>query len=434
MLLNKFKKESIHRVRKSLFFKNFLVLFGGTSFAQLLQILGLFVIAYYYTPQELGILAFILSLSTILSVISTLKLEQSVLIPKKDQEARIIVVVTTMISLLISVVALLLLLIFKTWIAGLFNESKAEAWLLFVPLISFFLSAYQIFNYWTIRKKEFKRNSLALIFQSTTTVSVNAGMGYAKFGTLGLIMGSVFGRAMSFLILAIKFFDFKQRLKLNLKKKSLKRILDRYKNFPYFTMPHALFSSLGGNLPIIIITALLSSQVAGQLSMSLRIFIPLNLIAISSLQVFNQRISEKFQKEESFYMDVRRLLVVLFSVGAIPVITLAFFAPDLFSFFLGNQWVEAGKIAQILTIWFFASLMASPISYIPALLGLQRKMFLLEVMRTVLSIGGLYLGIVLKDLYTGLVLFSLGNVVVLAYNIVWIVKISYVNHQKVQNA
>ncbi len=433
MNFNKIKKQSILRISKSDFFKNFLVLFGGTSFSQLIQILGLFVIAYFYTPQELGILAFILSLSTILSVVSTLKLEQAVLIPKKDQEARIIVVITCLISILVSIVALLLLLIFKTWIASLFNESKAEAWLLFVPLISFFLSAYQIFNYWTIRKKEFKRNSLALIFQSTTTVSVNAGMGYAKFGTFGLILGSVFGRAMSFFILALRFFDFRKRFKMNLKKMSFKRIIGRYKNFPYFTMPHALFSSLGGNLPIIIITALLSSQIAGQLSMSLRIFIPLNLIAISSLQVFNQRISEKFQKEESFYMDVRRLLVVLFSIGAIPVVILAFFAPELFSFFLGNQWVEAGKIAQILTIWFFASLMASPISYIPALLGLQKKMFLLEVIRTLLSIGGLYLGIVLMDLYAGLLFFSLGNVVVLAYNIAWIVKISYVNHQKVQN-
>lgn len=58
--------------------------------------------------------------------------------------------------------------------------------------IFFSLGLYELFYQWAIRKKEFLLLSKSKILQKSIGSAVQIGLGMASFGSLGLIIGSIF--------------------------------------------------------------------------------------------------------------------------------------------------------------------------------------------------------------------------------------------------
>jgi O-antigen/teichoic acid export membrane protein len=79
-----------------------------------------------------------------------------------------------------------------------------------------------------------------------------------------------------------------------------------------------------------------------------------------------------------------KLLKTLMITGLIPLVTLLFFGPMLFSFVFGSEWVEAGVYARLLAIAVFSRFVFKPISNIFDIFEKQKIAFWLNVLRFLL--------------------------------------------------
>jgi O-antigen/teichoic acid export membrane protein len=211
-LINKLKP-------KSEFSRNVLTLITGTTIAQAIPIAISPILTRIYTPADFGVFALYMSIASIMSVIATGRYELAIMLPKKDEDAINIVALSLMISFFISLVSLMIVFIFNSQITNLLGNHEISNWLYFIPITVLLTGIYQSFNYWSNRKKHYKRLALSRVLQSGTTSSANLGMGYYGFGSSGLILGGVLGQGIAVTMLAKVIWKEDNKLLIYIKKK-----------------------------------------------------------------------------------------------------------------------------------------------------------------------------------------------------------------------
>ena len=180
---------------ESEFVRNVLTLMTGTTIAQAIPIAISPILTRIYTPDDFGIFALYMSIAGIISVIATGRYELAIMLPKDDKDAINIGVLSIIIAFFISLIVFLIVLIFNQEITNLLNNPKISNWLYFIPLSILLTGIFQSYNYWTNRKKGYKKLSITNITQTSTTAGSNIAMGFAKFGSSGLIIGTLIGQA-----------------------------------------------------------------------------------------------------------------------------------------------------------------------------------------------------------------------------------------------
>ena len=178
---------------KSEFSRNVLTLMTGTTIAQAIPIAISPILTRIYTPEDFGVFALYMSVASILSVIAAGRYELAIMLPKKDEDAINIVALSILISFFISFISFLVIFLFNAKITNLLGNSEISNWLYFIPITVLLTGMYRSFNYWSNRKKQYKRLATSKIIQSFTTSSTNLSMGFGGFGASGLILGGVLG-------------------------------------------------------------------------------------------------------------------------------------------------------------------------------------------------------------------------------------------------
>lgn len=79
---------------KSSFNKNVLTLATGVSIGQAIPLLISPILTRIYSPEDFGILALFLSIATLISVISSGRYEQAIMLPDTDEEAMHLTVIS----------------------------------------------------------------------------------------------------------------------------------------------------------------------------------------------------------------------------------------------------------------------------------------------------------------------------------------------------
>lgn len=186
---------------------------GGTVFAQLLALLASPVLARIYGPEAFGLLALFTSITTTLGTVACLRYELSIMLPKGEREAANLFGASLTSALLISIlVAPLLWLIHGPLIEWL-KSPELEAYLWLVPPAVFVSGVFVALNYWNSRTRRYGRLSLARIFSSVASTSVQLGAGLAGLISGGsLIAGSLIGSAVATLALGLQIWRDDSRL------------------------------------------------------------------------------------------------------------------------------------------------------------------------------------------------------------------------------
>ena len=182
---------------------------------------------------------------------------------------------------------------------------------------------------------------------------------------------------------------------------------------------------MSNNFPIIILTTFFDAQIVGFFSLSLRVIqTPISVISTSISQVFNQKLSEKYNQGMEIFLFTKNIVKKLLLFEILPLLIFGVFSPYIFSVIFGGIWYEAGIYSRLLIPWFFMTLLVSPISYLPSFLGKQKTAFILSIILVCISTGMLLIGCFMGDIYLALNLFSLSNFFILAYNLKWYFKIA----------
>ena len=363
---------------KSEYSKNVFTLFGGASLAQAIPIAVSPILTRIYTPDDFGLLALFVALTSIPSVISSGRYEQAILLPKDEESAINIFALCLLLISLTSLLSLVVILIFNDIIVDLLNKPEIKYWLYLLPLSIFLVGLFNLLSIYNVRLKKYLDISKATIIKTIISAFIQLSFGFLKSGFLGLVSGVIFSQLFANLKLLRNIITNKElisKIKLNQIKIKTKRYID----FPKYSLPATLMNTLSGSFINILISSIYSVSTLGIYSLVLRLVsIPTTIIGSSFSKVFYQEAMLELNSTGYIKKIFRKSLFKLFLIGTPIFLLLYLIAEDLFSFVFGQSWAVAGTYTKIVLPFFYIRFISSALSSILSIYEKQKMEFFIN--------------------------------------------------------
>ncbi|WP_171045651.1 oligosaccharide flippase family protein [Pseudoalteromonas rubra] len=374
------------------FAKQIAKLASGTALAQLINIISLPLLTRLYTPSQFGVFAVFLASVAVLSSISTLKYENAILDEEDSQDAKNCTVLTAISGVFI-VVPLLLYCIFSYY----FDFSLIGIdWLtaLFLTFAIIFTNTFTALYYWCNRLQHYNFMTKGRVFAAIAVAFISLLIGYLELGTVnGLIVGSLVGMAVNMVYLILKLnISFSTVRQISFEK--LFVLFVKLKRFPLFLVPSTLLDRVAAQIHIFVFSSVFGSAIAGAMGVYNRVVgLPISLIGNAVGDVYKRRISELLKSGKSCRRAFIKTGLALFTIAAPASCVLFFFAPEVFTFVLGEEWKQAGEIASFLSVNFLLAFVVSPLAGILYLRENQKIDLLIQIVLVVLLAIGMSIAV-----------------------------------------
>jgi O-antigen/teichoic acid export membrane protein len=286
---------------------------------------------------------------------------------------------------------------------------------------------YQILNYWAIRQRDYVTITRTQINQSISGVIAKLSIGTLIVGPFGLLIGQIFSNAAGIGTLGKKFWI---ASKGDLKKISIKNMKDvarKYWNFPIFSVPAQLISSIGLQLPILALSTIYGTDVTGLYILSYQtLSLPATLISNSLSQPFYAETAKNVRENPSLLMPQFVDTVKNLTYLSIPLIVIpSILSPLLFPIIFGDSWREAGIYALPLALVAISSFIVNPTSKL-ALYRCNHWEFGFHIVRTGLLIFGFFMAYTL-NFTPFLALIIYGSIMMIMYGVLLLLNILAIN-------
>ncbi|MFW3344163.1 lipopolysaccharide biosynthesis protein [Aliarcobacter butzleri] len=354
-MLNKLKP-------KSEFSRNVLTLMTGTTIAQAIPIAISPILTRIYTPEDFGVLALFVAITTIFGSVANGRYELAIMLPRKDEDAINIFALGFIITAMMSFILLILAIVFNNYFTKLLGNDEISFWLYFVPLTVFLTGLWNILNYFNNRRKQYKDLRNSTIIKSIVLAAIQLSVGFLKSGVTGLISGQIISQLFANSKLLKNIIKDKFLISKISRIKML-TLLKKYKKFPIYSLPSTLADTSSQQLPYLIIPTIFSLTVSGYFSFAKKIInLPSSFISSSISQVFYQSMvnakNERCGLEILLFKTLKKLALIAFPI----TLFLYFLIPYIFPFIFGQNWTISGEIAQYLSLIFFITFIVSPLS------------------------------------------------------------------------
>ncbi|NRP15028.1 lipopolysaccharide biosynthesis protein [Marinobacterium sp. xm-a-152] len=389
------------------FAKNVGVLVGGASASQLLLILASPVLTRLYTPEDFGVLSVYMAIISIFVVIAGLRYELAIALPENEEQAINLVVLAQIMVVVVSVATAISLAIYGQRLVGFLKVPEIHSYIWLIPIGILFIGTYQVFNYWAIRKKEFRRITKTRIMQSIITVIVQFSA--FKLSGFGLVIGQACGQSVGVWSLSKEFI--KNRVYLRATKDGILKCASRYRDFPLFSTWGGLANVAGAQLPPILFAAYYTPGIVGLYALAYRVMgAPMTFVGQAIGSVFLSDAPDRYRKNTlvPFLLGVHKRLVYLILV---PVLILVGLGPDIFSLVFGEAWRVAGEAARWLSLWMMMAFTTSPFSSIYEVAECQRLGMFMQFQLLIARCIGVVIGATFGDFMFAIVCFSISNVI-----------------------
>lgn len=422
-------KEEYSVLYKSIFTKgsfaqNFAFNFSGKAIGILAQVAFAPLLARIYGPEAYGVFAVFNATAANLALVSTLRLEGALILPKDDDEFNPLVKSVFIISFFSSLLITAITIVSKDSIETLFDGKKVGNLFYALGPFIFLVCTFQITNNWVIRKKAFKD-----AFHYGIPISIGSKVFNLLYGLLS--KGAAYGLILSDAVMRIVTIGI--RFKYIIKDRSFtatplswaafKATLKKYKQFPLFDMPGNWINALSSQLPIYLLTIGFGANPVGQFGFAASLLdIPMSMLGNAISPVFLQKAQETYlSKPEKIPELTVQLYQKLLLVGLLPFSFITVFGDKVFQWVFGEKWYLAGVFAGYLGFYYLFRLISSPMTSIFVILNKQNKfiyfhLFLFAGRAASLSIG-LFL---LKSVTWAVLLFSAFNSVAYLLLSIWI--------------
>lgn len=376
----------------------------GTTLAQGINVTIMPLLSRMYSPADFGIMASFVSVTTILMGMSGFRYHYAIPFPKNERYAKALVVLSFILQAVFVVFISVVLMVFGRPLLTKISMDILIPYRLLIPIGVAGMGAYIALTQWAIREKLFKTLARTKITQSISGVLTKVILGLLGIRPLGLLLGSIVGQAGGITALAKSLLQNKGFPKPTLD--DVKRVAFRYYKFPMFETWSGVLNTLGAQIMPVLLVVLFTPQVAGFFAMAQTLlYIPTTFIGQAIGQVFLQRASAA--RYEGKIKDVStRAYSILFQLGLYPILILSLFAPSVFSFILGERWLEAGYFARIIGPWIAFAFACSPMDVLFSVLEMQGTRLIIEITQSLLRITAIVIGGFLGGAYWAVGLFS----------------------------
>ncbi len=363
----------------------------GASSAQLIMVVSSPLLTRLYSPSAFGVLSLYLSIIAVLNTICSLRYELAIAIAETDTETKRLLYLVFVLTLATSLMFELIVLGFHAQILQLLGSPKFGLLLYLVPLGLLCESLRQAAKLAAIRKQSFRLIAQNDVGQSASRTALQTSFGAFWHSSFYLILGDLISRGAFAAFITVRVSrqlgppDFSRPLT------QLKELALRYKKFPIFSAPASLVAGLKLALPILLLTRWYGSTIAGLYGLTIQVIgLPLLLIGTAVFQVSLGRASSLLRSQGSVYTHYRKTLNIMTLTGITviaPVVLIgSYFAGTIF----GPEWSETGLYMRILVPYSISIFIATGLDQILIILNRQGLAFGIEVARTVLLLGGLF--------------------------------------------
>ncbi len=345
---------------KSEFFKNVLKLFSSTVVAGLIQAGALTIITRLYSKADIGNYQLLLSIILIFGLIASLKYEQAIVLPKKEEDQDNLIVVSMLVLIGMSLFFLALFGLFDEPLLNLLDAGSISEYAVFIPIGIFLIGLLQVCRFILIRKKLFGDLAKNKVYQTTANQGLAIGWGAVSPSFIGLYAGYIFGiLAPVGIVLSKKLFTLKY-----FTLSAARRLMNQYKKFPLFNTASIFLNNFSLQLPVFMFSNFFDADILGLYAIANQATVmPINLIGASVAQVYYKEASERFNDGASALMNIYLQTVKkLTLIGLLPLAAIVTLAPYLAGIIFGEEWAVAGIYMQIISIGIYFRFINSPIA------------------------------------------------------------------------
>lgn len=358
-----------------------LTLLSGSAVALAVSYVASPLLTRLYTPEAFGIADYFVMLLSVLINVASLRYEDALMIPERDDEAAGVL----WLSLVLTTLATLLLVLF-VWLGparsvlGALGVAPLAPWLWLIPPTLFFMRLTKLLELWLSRRKQFRLVTAGDVTNKLTTTTTRLGAGLLGAGAGGLIGGLAFAQVVSGLFyVGAVLRESARTLHGTFRPDRMRAFARRFVRFPLFSMPATLLNALVTRLPTLLLPVFFSLEAVGYFGRAFTaLAVPLSFIGAAIAQVFFVHAAEAHREGRLAEMTntVHARLVML---GLFPTLALVAAGPDLFAFVFGEAWRISGLYARYVAVWLFVASIASPLTRLFDVLERQRADLVLSV-------------------------------------------------------
>lgn len=370
------------------------VVAGGAALGQAVTVLISPILTRLYSPEDFGVFGVYAAILGVITVVASLRYEYAIPLPEEDKTAANILVLCFALLLGMTTLSWFVIQGLGSQIVTWANVPGLKSYLWLIPLGVLGAGTYQILNYWAVRKRDFPRIARTRITRGVGRAAVQLGMGFARSGPLGLLLGQLAGEAAGSASLGLAAWNKDRAPFKAVSLQGMRRAGARYKRFPLFASWGSLFDTLGANVPQLLFAAFYGAEVAGWFALGQRVIAaPLNIVVDSVAQVYFGE-TARLPRDDSRVM--RRLFLKLTGrlalIGGLPVAVICALAPWFFTIVFGPAWETAGRYVQILGLMFAVRFAIVPLAHTLNILERQDLFLVWQATWMVSGIGSLLVG------------------------------------------
>jgi O-antigen/teichoic acid export membrane protein len=369
------------------------LLAGGTALAQLFTIVAAPVLTRIYRAEDFGYFQMYMSIMAFAAVAVTLRFEQAIVLPERDEGAADVFLVAFASVLVVTAVsAVVVLLVNDHYVLhGRVEAFRQYLWL--VPIATFGAGFYQTLSAWVLRQKGYSQVSGTKVSQVGSQLGAQILIGSLHAGPIGLLAGDAIGRFTGIIRLARFAWRHTSGTFRAVQWSTVRKAAIRYRRFPLVSSTAALIGVAAAAVPPLLIAQLYGARTLGWFALGDRVLgAPTILIGQAISQVywvdaagFNTTNPVRLH---SLFVKSAKILAVL---GIAPYFLAALLAPVAFSFVFGSAWREAGEYARILALMHYVAFIAWPLTPTLNVLEQQVWQFAWDSGRLVLTVGSLWI-------------------------------------------
>ena len=394
------------RLQDNRFFRAVFSLASATAAGQLILLLAMPLLTRLYTPDEFGVLAVFTAVMSVILVISSMRYEFAIPLPRSQQSAQTLLFLALVINAGVAVVSLVLIAFLNEEIARLSGIPELAGYLWLLPVVIFCAGSYKAFNYWAVRKQQYTSIARTKVLQSFANVITQITTGFFGFGALGLILGQLAGQAAGAFRLA-RGTDWSAMLHRRVDKPRVLALLRKHKRFPIYDVPAAFVNAMSTQLPNLFLAALFNPVVAGSYMLAERVLsMPMALLGQAVGQVLFGS-SRAAGDSGTMYRMALRAIFGLTLVVIVPALVVFFFAGDLFVFIFGANWYEAGQYAAWMIVGLSAQFVYSPVSLLLLATDGQKVNLYIHGLMLLAKAAAIFYGYTLQSPMAAIVCFSI---------------------------
>lgn len=385
------------------YYKDFLTVVSGSALSFLIPLLMSPILSRIYRSSDYGVMAIFMAAVTLVTSAVGSHYLHGIMLQKKKGDAWNLIFLHFFINIFLCVLLSCIILLFPKGFLGLFGKNDTlNLYIYAIPLIGMINGTSSAIQTWFNSNKEYKIISTLRVVNAVSSVLFQ--IGYAiifpfinsnfKPNFTGLIIGYILGILLTF-FLQMYFFILKKYY-IYFKLFSIKRmkfLAKKEKKYLLFSFPNDFILSLATLSPVFSMAKYITDSELGNYNFSQRFLgLPISIMSNSFLDVFKQEAIEEIHETGSCSKVFFKTLRALSLFGLIPLVTLLLFAPKIFPFVFGSQWVLAGEYAQILSIMYFFNLVSGPLSYVYIIRGKLLEDLVIHGYIILSSAASLYLG------------------------------------------